>query len=434
VKSLENQRVVVEKANEEAGKLNALTWRLDSEIKHLQEGPFPIGKDRKEHHRIDAMFEESRASISEIRRFEKFMLQTTQKIEDIRTLDAQLDQKLQQFQKYSAHVDEVKERAHEVHTMARNTEAILNTLNKHSQMLEKTHSEVLDYERALDKIKVRIEEVGREWNTIDSFTQRIAGIESQMGAMDSRLDATLKKAKDVETAETKLQSVHALIEDTCAKEEQVYKYRAEIDKTKHRMDEFALNAAALEEKMVAVWTPRKRRSRPLRKKIDELKAISEKTGERINQAEEKARIIVEVEHKIENLGAMVADVDGRINAQLQRQAMIDKTEKRLDQLNYLLGDINMKIQGLTKDQKVVDDLTAQLSAISVQSQEAQNHGGAAVAGKTGAAFGRKQDHGNEKGVGGACFQNAAGLGRKPQGAGRFYRRNGAEPAALRADP
>jgi uncharacterized protein YoxC len=52
--------------------------------------------------------------------------------------------------------------------------------------------------------------------------------------------------------------------------------------------------------------------------------------------------------------------------------MIEKTEKRLDQLNYLLGDINMKIQSLNKEQKAVEDVSAQLSAISVQSLEAKN--------------------------------------------------------------
>ena len=143
-------------------------------------------------------------------------------------------------------MDEVKERAHEVHTMARNTEAILNTLNKHSQMLEKTHAEVLDYEKALDKIKVGIEEASREWNTIDAITKRIAGIDVQVTDMNVRLDGTLKKASDIESIETKLHGIHALIEDTCAKEEAVYKYRTEIDKVKERMDSFSVGAEALE--------------------------------------------------------------------------------------------------------------------------------------------------------------------------------------------
>ena len=35
IKSLENQRVVVDKANEEAGRLNSLTWRIDADLKQL---------------------------------------------------------------------------------------------------------------------------------------------------------------------------------------------------------------------------------------------------------------------------------------------------------------------------------------------------------------------------------------------------------------
>jgi len=116
-------------------------------------------------------------------------------------------------------------------------------------MIEKTHSEVLTYEKALDKTKLKIEEVGREWNTVDTISQRIAALETQLGEMDARIDGTLKKVKDVEASETKLKDVNALIEDTRKKEEQIYKYRTELDSMKKSIDAFVTDTAVLEQKM-----------------------------------------------------------------------------------------------------------------------------------------------------------------------------------------
>jgi len=87
IKYLGDQKVVVDKANEEAGRLNTLTWRIDSEMKLLQDRLAKLEKTEKAVSKINAMLEESRTSLNEIRHFEKFMEQTTQKMSEIRALD-----------------------------------------------------------------------------------------------------------------------------------------------------------------------------------------------------------------------------------------------------------------------------------------------------------------------------------------------------------
>jgi len=54
--------------------------RIDSELKHLTERLAKLEKTEKNIQRVNAMLEESQASVNEIRRFEKFMEQTAQRI------------------------------------------------------------------------------------------------------------------------------------------------------------------------------------------------------------------------------------------------------------------------------------------------------------------------------------------------------------------
>jgi chromosome segregation ATPase len=228
----------------------------------------------------------------------------------------------------------------------------------------------MEYEKNLDKLKAKMEELNQQWTTIDTINKRVVNLESQLGMADNRLEVLKTEQQGVLAYQSKLADLRALVEDTCHKEEELYSYRSEIDEIDKRTQSFMNSARELDEK-IAELSEHEQNVMAIAQQIDDVNLMSDSLTAKIKQTEEKARIIAEVEHKIENLGTMVGEIDGRIAQQVERNAMIDKTEKRLDQLNYLLGDINMKIQSLTREQQSVDELSEQLKLISSQSLEAK---------------------------------------------------------------
>ncbi len=98
IKSLENQKVVVERANEEAGKLNTLTWKINADLKQLQSKYSALEKIEKNISTVREMLDSSKAAITEIRDFRKHVDEASGKIDEMRKIDQELGGKLQAFQ------------------------------------------------------------------------------------------------------------------------------------------------------------------------------------------------------------------------------------------------------------------------------------------------------------------------------------------------
>jgi exonuclease SbcC len=370
IKALENQRAVVEKANEDAARLNTLMWDADFRLNQLNGKFSHLQKTEKNIERIRGMLEESKAEIRQLQEAQTLIHQIADANAAARTLFADLDGRLELLRGQNAHLEEIGRKVKEVYTASRTSEAILNTILKHKGMLEESNEAIRNYEHSLEKMKEKIEELHEEWKALDAIKERIGLSEARLEKIEARLDTADEKEKEIGAFELKLQEIRSIAEEACSKEETFQGFSRNADDHLKRVDQFMERADTLEQQITEL-RGREQDIQSVVQQFEQLQKLAATVIERSEQTSEKMALVQEVDKKVSDLGSTVTQIDDRMNIQLERKTLIDNVEKRLDQLNYLAGDINLKIQNLTRDQHMVRTLEQELAACDGKADEAR---------------------------------------------------------------
>ncbi|NIQ02296.1 MAG: hypothetical protein GWM98_19435, partial [Nitrospinaceae bacterium] len=105
IKGLNHQRGLVEKAHEDAGRLNSLVWDMDSKIKKIREETKLIKSTDKNVNRLEYMMESISRQIDEVASFKEMMKTGSDQVQQMNEMIRQIGERFEQLKREKEFVD-----------------------------------------------------------------------------------------------------------------------------------------------------------------------------------------------------------------------------------------------------------------------------------------------------------------------------------------
>ena len=105
IKGLNQQRGLVEKANEDAGRLNVLVWDMDSKIKKLKDETKLIKNADRNINRLEYIMSTISSSVDEVVGFKELMKTASDRVGDMKGIVKELDSKFERLRQEKEIID-----------------------------------------------------------------------------------------------------------------------------------------------------------------------------------------------------------------------------------------------------------------------------------------------------------------------------------------
>jgi len=213
IKNLEKQRWVVERVNHMNGDLTIQFWEMKARMKELTEQHTLLEKSDQNLGRLEDNLLKIENSTKEIKRFEKLMVNSGDRIKSIQNVSEDLEKKLIHFSKNQEKVDNIYEKAREIYSMAKNSDALSNTVQKQIQTLEISFKDITRQEKYLDTLKGKIADTQQEWSTLDALKERISKSNDYMEELDNNMEKLSEDQAQLQKFQNKSEEYKIVMEE-----------------------------------------------------------------------------------------------------------------------------------------------------------------------------------------------------------------------------
>ena len=371
LQSLGKQKMVVERANVEAGRLNALFWEMEEKMREMAQQNKVISKTQVNIDALESRLRDSHTALQQVERFENSLKVSRKSVEEMAILGEEFGLKLAEFQRSQKNIDEASNRAKEAANIVRSMDATMNTILKNNGQLENTKKLIDGFQETLNGVDKKVEKVHKQWNAAEKLEGKIVKLEEwvkgfqQDLAVASHLGDELKKIERkvgevkqgenellramevLETKRAEMISISALAEDARRQSETVIN---NLEFLKHRQDEIG----------------------QVGERVDSLNRFLGQTNTRIRDVEGKLEGFVELEGKMGKLESLVQGTDMKIQEQISRQPAIAALSARIDETEDLALALENKTKELYQHGDRLRSLESRLGELGRMSQEVKD--------------------------------------------------------------
>ena len=200
IRGLQQQRGLVEKANEDAGRLNILVWDMDSKIKKLGEETKLIKSTDRNINRLEHMLESIEPQVAEIIGFQEMMKVANERVKEMKNTCRELDHR------YAAIVQEKSV----VETYTRDTEEMKSVLLK----LQVDYEKVLGQGHVIEEARETLTQMTNDISSLKIESKNISVKNEMMRSISGRLHDLDSLAIDVETKISKIRDDSIVVDKT----------------------------------------------------------------------------------------------------------------------------------------------------------------------------------------------------------------------------
>ncbi|MBL8027608.1 MAG: hypothetical protein JNL74_14400 [Fibrobacteres bacterium] len=363
VRNLERQRTVVERANQLSGKLNVMLWDMENAVRELNSQVSKTRKTEDKIEKLDNMLQSATAGLEDVRQYERILLESESRIKTMEEISRETEKRLAEFEKRKQQVEDALTKAHEVHTLTHNADAIMNTLTKQFNWLQSNNSKIAEHEKSMSRLRAKVDELETQWSVIDEFDTRLGKIRNQT----AEVEAHLRHVSDTESKLTaQLPKLDKYNENAVALADRMDKIesrREEIKALENDLEQFKQKIAGTDKAMEDL-SVREAAFREFAARFKKLEANAQIAADNAEALSAKTAFVGEVENRIKNLSSLVGEIDDKINLQLQRKSLVDKVEKRIDQLNVLYEETTLRVQTLGQHDATVKEIENRLNQLN----------------------------------------------------------------------
>jgi chromosome segregation ATPase len=370
LQSLSKQRVVVERANIEAGRLNSLFWEMEEKVREIGLQNKMIAKTTDHLEELENRLRSSHESLQRIDHFESVLKESRESVEEMSKLGDEFRSRLKEFQESQRTIDEASIRTKEAAAIVKSMEATMNTILQHNGQLEVTKKMIDGFQENLTGVDKKVEKIHKQWNTVEKLEGKIVKIEDRIKGfqqdlfaaahLDDELKKVLQKVSDIRQGETELRrametleakradliSINTLAEDARNQSDLVIN---NLEYLKHRQDEIG----------------------QVGEKVDSLNRFLGQTNNRIRDVEGKLTGFSDLETKMGKLESMIIETDVKIQDQIARQPAIVALRNRIDETEQLSKDLDTKTRDLMQFGDKVNNLEMRFGELKRIEQDVQ---------------------------------------------------------------
>jgi len=305
IKSLHQQRGLVEKANDDAGRLNVLIWDMDSKVKKLKEENKLIKSADRSINRLEGMMDLVSDKVDEIVSFKEMMNTGSIKVEEMKTTLEEIDSRLtiihQEKESIVNYTRDTEDLKRTLDVVKEDYETVLGK----SHLVRETHDLLNRLNQEVSDLKVESKNISVKNEMIRSISGRLRDLDALSVDVETKISRILDEKVVVEKTEEKINKLNIFLMDNLGNKMAVLKEEMKIiDAANEKMSQFNMAAGEAEEKV-------KRLDKEI-EKIDsiasimqKIEEISESTRLQMDEVIRKQNLVDQVDKKINDLGSMV---------------------------------------------------------------------------------------------------------------------------------
>jgi methyl-accepting chemotaxis protein len=177
IKSLHQQRGLVEKANDDAGRLNVLVWDMDSKIKKLKDESKLIKSADRGISRLEGMLDMVSDKVDEIVSFKEMMRTGSVTVEEMKTALQEMDSRLTLIHQEK---ESIMSYARDTEDLKRTLEVVkedYETLLGKSHLVSETHDSLNRLSQEISDLKVESKNISVKNEMIRSISGRLRDLD-----------------------------------------------------------------------------------------------------------------------------------------------------------------------------------------------------------------------------------------------------------------
>lgn len=362
LQSLSKQRVVVERANIEAGRLTSLFWEMEEKVREIGLQNKMISKTTDHLEELETRLRSSHENLQRIDRFESVLKESRESVEEMSKLGEDFRSRLKEFQESQRTIDEASNRTKEAAAIVKSMEATMNTIMQHNGKLEITKKMIDGFQENLIGVDKKIEKIHKQWNTVEKLEGKIVTIEDRIKGfqqdlfaaahLDDELKKVEQKVSDIRLGETELRRAMETLE---AKRADLVSINTLAEDARNQSDLVINNLEFLKHRQDEIGQVGER--------VDSLNRFLGQTNNRIRDVEGKLTGFGELETKMGKLESLIMETDVKIQDQIARQPALAALCNRIDETDQLSKELDTKTRDLMKFGEKVNNLEIRLGEL-----------------------------------------------------------------------
>ena len=352
-KALDTQRVTIDHATSEAGRLNEMVWAMEAQIAKLEEGNRQVTRAedvlRQAEEFAAGVIEELAAATA---RRDEFRRESARIEKDsaqlIQTVSAQIERLSIEGKSLQAHEQRIANLQGALDGVERQLEAVLDRQETVGNLDRKTE----ELGQTLRQLSTEAGELSRRRAEVDTLAERFARVDAAAREAEARQARLESGREQLDALRAELDAINASRASATELCTRLNADRLALETAATNIARFSANAPAIENQLTAVLEKLRF--------LDGADRMVERTREALAALEaawarssEKLQFVEKVERRLQGLHTLNTEVGRRMEEQLGRRAELESLRIRTDEMSAHLGDAHQKLDAIRAVQERV---------------------------------------------------------------------------------
>jgi chromosome segregation ATPase len=365
-RALEKQRDTVERAAQQAERLNDLVWELDAKIKKLEQDSRLIKKTQDGLTDLQEVYRQVESRTGEIRASQQ---KTTVEAEAfgarLVTLRDEVKQTVARFELEKQGLDSVTQRTGDLRESIADFERRFTDLARASHAVAQAQSRGDELVNKLTQLTAEVGRVGEQAERAKALQAQLERAEASGAKLEERLTALSQMQPVVQQVTRDVTDLRAARDDVRDATAQLTAVRAEIERAQQRQAE-AKGWLETADKTVADLRQQIGAVQALGASVEQVRVAAEQTSATVRDIEGRRDYVEQIERRLSLLGTLSGELDGRIKLLEERRAAVVELEGRSDAIRERLTDADRRFEAVQRRVDEIQRIEQRLAAMTAQ--------------------------------------------------------------------
>lgn len=371
IKSLENQKHVVERAVVESNRLGDMIWNMDVQITKLNEASREATRTEELIERVEKMSRDvaeqldagakARESFSlDLAKLEKDRTSLT---DFVRTHSDRIAVERKQFEVF-------EQRMKALQGAVAEAEKGMEALAVRERVTATVSQRVDQVSSQLETLTAQAEDLQRKHVAIESLQDALGQVDA-LGKKTARQYETLTRSREhLETLRKDIEAFYTSHAAAVQLREGFEAERAAQDAFIERAQAFSTTLPALEGRMSAIASKLDLLDEGMKRTADLGSIVNDLNG-KVSLLMGQQEFVERVESRVNALSSLSSEVDRKLHEQIGRNATVESLRSQIDGVALQVSDAQTKVEQVTAAQHRLAPLGADLSTLETQIENAQ---------------------------------------------------------------
>ena len=376
IKTLENQKHIVERAVMESNRLNEMIWNMEVQTKKLEDAARQTTTTEELVERVEKMARDVGAQLESGTRAREEFVSEIQRLEQSRSATADLVRvQTERVALERVELAGFDERVKVLQSSIDSMEKAAQGLTARDSQVTAIGARVDQLSRDLRGASDRAEGVLASQGAVEDLQQALTQVNDLARVTGARYDALIASRQQVDLVRSEFEKVHTLYSEAARLRESMAGERSQIELFLQRASAFAAGLPDLQARIDAV-SSRFGSLDDSSRKAEALTSLVGQLEERTTRLSGQRQILEQLEARLGSLNGLAAETDRRFEEQHARRADLDALRSRIESVTHKAAEAIQKLEDVSAAQARLAPAAEQVTVLLSDIERAQERLGA----------------------------------------------------------